>query len=87
LGGGHRAAPGGGGEVVPLPLPVEEDPHGPGQLPGVGIETGDGGVVDGGKQNRMLDGEPVQGLPVVGGMFRDDPGTGCGWGDRVSGRV
>src|SRR5262249_11420168 len=42
-GGGHRGAPG-SGPVVPMPPSVEERPQGPGQLPGVGVEPGDGGM-------------------------------------------
>ena len=65
LGGGHRG-PLGGGPVVPVPAPVEEGVEGPGQLPGVGVEPGGGGVLDGGEQHAVLGGEPGQRLLVVG---------------------
>src|SRR5262249_54778103 len=48
-----------------------------------GVETGRGGVVDGGKQHGVLDREPVQGLLVVAGVLRGDTGYGRGEGDRV----
>ena len=60
-GGGQRGVLG-GGPVVPVPAPVEEVGEGPGQLPGVGVEPGAGGVVDGGQQHRVLGGEPGQRL-------------------------
>jgi hypothetical protein len=49
----------------------------------VGVEPGGGGVVDGGQQRGVLGGEPVEGLLVVCGVFRGDPGLGWGEGDRV----
>src|SRR5262249_29172449 len=82
LGGGHRGAAD-VDLVVPVPTPVEEGRQGPGQLPGVGVETGRGGGVDGGKQHGVLDREAVQGLLVVGGVLRGDTGYRRGEGDRV----
>ena len=73
--GGQRGLLG-GGPVVPVPPPVEEVVEGPGQLPGVGVEAGGGGVVDGGEQHRVLGGEPGQRLLVVGELLRGDPGLG-----------
>src|SRR5262249_53843860 len=86
LGGGHRGAAD-GGPVVPVPPPVEESRQSPGKLPGVGVEPGHGGLVDGGQQHGVLQREPVQGLLVVGGVLRGDVGCGRGEGDRVRGRV
>jgi hypothetical protein len=84
--GGHRGAAY-GRLIVPMPSPVEEGPQGPGQLPGVGVHAGGRGVVDGGQQRGMLGGEPVQGLLVVGDVFRGDPRLGWDKRDRVPGRV
>src|SRR5262249_46203001 len=86
VGGGHRGAAD-SGLVVPVPPPVGEGPQGPGQLPGMGVEPGRGGLVDGGQQHGVLNGEPVQGLLVVGGLLWGDVGCGRGEGDRVPGRV
>src|SRR5262249_18722656 len=85
--GGGRRGPAGSGLVVPVPPPVEEGPQGPGKLPGVGVEPGRGGLVDGGQQHGVLEGEPVQGLLVVGGVLRGDVGCGRGEGERGPGRV
>src|SRR5262249_11421087 len=84
-GGGHCGALD-GGVVVPVPPPVEEGPQGPGQLPGVGVEAGGGGVVDGGQQHGTLRGEPGHGLPMVGEVFGGDPRLGGIEGERVLGR-
>ena len=82
-GGGHGGVLG-GGEIVPVPSPVEEAEEGPGQLPGVGVVPGGGGVVDGGEQDGVFGGEPFQGLLMVGGVFGGGAGLGRGEGDRVS---
>ena len=52
----------------------------------MGVAPAGGGVVDGGQQHGVFDGEPVEGVLVVGGVFRGGPGLGCGEGERVSGR-
>ena len=85
-GGSHRDAPG-GHLVVPVAPPVEVVVEGPGQLPGVGVEPGGGGLVDGGQQHGMFRGEPGQGPLMVGGIFRDGSGPARCEGDRVPMRV
>jgi hypothetical protein len=66
---GYVAEPRGGGqrgvvdgcELVPVPAPVEEVGHGPGKLPGAGIESALRGQGDSGGQNLLLGIEPGSG--------------------------
>ena len=67
--GGHRG-PARGSKVVPVPLPVEEGRHRPGELPGVGLVSGRDSMTDRGKQHPVFDGEPVHGLLIAGCAFR-----------------
>jgi hypothetical protein len=48
----------GGGPVLPVPLPVEEDVQRPGQLAGVAVVPVAGGLLDGREQHAVLGGEP-----------------------------
>jgi hypothetical protein len=73
VGRGHRVAAR-RGEVMPVPLPVEEGGHGPGELPGVGLVPGRGGVAYHGQQYPVFEGEPAHGLLLAGVAFRRDPG-------------
>jgi hypothetical protein len=53
----------------------------------VGVEPGGGGVVDGGQQDSVLDGEPGQRLLMVGERFGCYTGLRRDEGDRVSSRI
>ena len=72
--GGRQGRAGGGHPVVPVSPPVEEEPQRPGQLPGVRVEAGRSGVLDGGDQYRVFGGEPVEGPLTVAEAFRGDTG-------------
>jgi hypothetical protein len=86
LGGGHRGVLD-SGDVMPMPVQEEEGRHGPGQLPGVGVEPGGGGVIHDSQQHGMLGGKPVESLLMAGEVFRGYSRVRCGKGDRIPGRV
>src|SRR5208282_1773821 len=64
LGRGDRRALG-GDPVMPVAEELEEVDHGPGKLPGLGVEAGIGRQREGREQRLVLGSEPVQGLSVA----------------------
>lgn len=64
------------GLVVPVPAPEEEGGKGPRELPGVGIEPGFGGQLDGGEEPGVFRNEPVQCVLGRGGLCKVIPGMG-----------
>ena len=84
-----EAARGGQGGVMsrdllgPEPLPEQERPEDPRQLPGLRVEAGRGGLRDGGEQHRTLGGEPGQRAVVARDVLRDDAGLRRRQGDRL----
>jgi hypothetical protein len=76
-----------GGIVVPMAAAVEEGRHGPGKLPGVGVESGLGGQGGSGEQDVVLGFEPGDGLLVADHVLGRDAGPGQGEGDRLTRRV
>ena len=71
------------GQRPPVRLPVKEGGDGRSELPGMGVEAPDGGLLDEGKQHTVFGGEPGQRLPVV----REFLGAGARLGGRQLDRV
>jgi hypothetical protein len=71
--GGHGGALD-GGQFLPVPAPVEEDRHRPGDLPGMDVKPRLGGEGDGGVQDVVLGFEPGQRLLVVRDVLGRDAG-------------
>jgi hypothetical protein len=73
-----------GGEVGPVPLPIEVVGEAPRELPDVLIEPGVGGSTDGRKQHLVFDREPRHRLRKPGMGFGGDSGSGPRRGDRIA---
>src|SRR6266511_2326518 len=77
----------GGHPVVPVSLHVQERRVGPGELPGVRVQPGVGGVPDSGEQDRVFGGEPGHSVVLVGGRLRGDPRASRDQRDRIALRI
>jgi len=70
---------------VPMSLPIEERCEGPGELPGVDVKPGVGGLRYSREHYCVLSLKPDQRLPIIREVFRYHPKLRGGQGESIAG--